>query len=112
MGTKPDWETSRGEQKNIISIIDSSSPLPPPPTMANVLQQVYRLAFPVALGGIVVQNSIYDVKGGTRAVIFDRSLVSRRGRQRGHTFPDPLVAAGDRLRCADKAEEHLHHDGK
>ena len=40
--------------------------------MAKVLQNVYRLAFPLALGGMVVQNSLYDVRGGTRAVIFDR----------------------------------------
>lgn len=40
--------------------------------MANVLQNVYRMAFPLAIGGMVVQNSLYDVRGGTRAVIFDR----------------------------------------
>ncbi|KAJ5158217.1 Prohibitin [Penicillium coprophilum] len=40
--------------------------------MAQMLQNVYRLAFPVAIGGMLVQNSLYDVKGGTRAVIFDR----------------------------------------
>ena len=40
--------------------------------MAQVLQNVYRLAFPLAIGGMLVQNSLYDVKGGTRAVIFDR----------------------------------------
>ncbi|KAJ5188278.1 Prohibitin [Penicillium cf. griseofulvum] len=40
--------------------------------MAQILQNVYRLAFPVAIGGMLVQNSLYDVKGGTRAVIFDR----------------------------------------
>ncbi|KAJ5950455.1 Prohibitin [Penicillium vulpinum] len=40
--------------------------------MAQMLQNVYRLAFPVAIGGMLIQNSLYDVKGGTRAVIFDR----------------------------------------
>lgn len=41
-------------------------------TMAKVLQNVYRMAFPLAIGGMLVQNSLYDVRGGTRAVIFDR----------------------------------------
>ncbi|KAJ5793750.1 hypothetical protein N7457_000349 [Penicillium paradoxum] len=40
--------------------------------MAQVLQNVYRAAFPLAIGGMLVQNSLYDVRGGTRAVIFDR----------------------------------------
>jgi prohibitin 1 len=36
------------------------------------MQSVYKWAVPLALGGSLVQASIYDVKGGTRAVIFDR----------------------------------------
>ena len=33
---------------------------------------LYRLFVPTAIGYFAVSNSIYDVKGGTRAVIFDR----------------------------------------
>lgn len=40
--------------------------------MANVLGNIYRLVIPAAVGVGLVQMSIYDVKGGTRAVIFDR----------------------------------------
>lgn len=40
--------------------------------MANALQNVYRLAVPVAAGAFLFNASIYDVRGGTRAVIFDR----------------------------------------
>jgi prohibitin 1 len=40
--------------------------------MANTLGAVYRYAVPVAIGLSFAQASIYDVKGGTRAVIFDR----------------------------------------
>lgn len=40
--------------------------------MANILASVYKAAVPIALGGFFVSESIYDVKGGTRAVIFDR----------------------------------------
>ena len=39
---------------------------------ANSLQTIYRLAIPAAVGVAVFNNAIYDVKGGTRAVIFDR----------------------------------------
>lgn len=39
---------------------------------ARILNTVYRLAFPAAIGVGLVQSSIYDVKGGSRAVIFDR----------------------------------------
>lgn len=45
---------------------------PPPIAMANALYNVYRLAGPVAAGAILWNASIYDVRGGTRAVIFDR----------------------------------------
>jgi prohibitin 1 len=40
--------------------------------MAQALQNIYKLAVPMAIGAAVIQQSIYDVKGGTRAVIFDR----------------------------------------
>jgi prohibitin 1 len=40
--------------------------------MAQILQTVYKFAVPLAIGSAVLQQSIYDVKGGTRAVIFDR----------------------------------------
>ena len=40
--------------------------------MANTLGAVYRYAIPIAIGFSFAQASIYDVKGGTRAVIFDR----------------------------------------
>lgn len=40
--------------------------------MANALGVVYKYAIPLAVGFSFAQASIYDVKGGTRAVIFDR----------------------------------------
>ncbi len=40
--------------------------------MANALGAVYRYAIPVGAAVMLAQASIYDVKGGTRAVIFDR----------------------------------------
>ena len=39
---------------------------------ANTLQTIYRLSIPAAAGVALFNESIYDVKGGTRAVIFDR----------------------------------------
>lgn len=33
---------------------------------------LFRFAVPLAIGAAVAQSAIYDVKGGTRAVIFDR----------------------------------------
>ena len=41
-------------------------------TMANALGAVTRYAIPIAIGFSLAQASIYDVKGGSRAVIFDR----------------------------------------
>ncbi|KAF3762895.1 hypothetical protein M406DRAFT_347715 [Cryphonectria parasitica EP155] len=38
----------------------------------NALRNIYRFAIPAALGASFVSNSIYDVRGGSRAVIFDR----------------------------------------
>ncbi|POS86387.1 prohibitin [Erysiphe pulchra] len=40
--------------------------------MANLLQTLSKYAVPLGVGASLVQASIYDVKGGTRAVIFDR----------------------------------------
>lgn len=40
--------------------------------MANALGALYRWAIPAAIGAAIIQNSLYDVKGGTRGVIFDR----------------------------------------
>lgn len=41
--------------------------------MANVLRGVSRYAIPFGIGTVFfAQASIYDVKGGSRAVIFDR----------------------------------------
>ncbi|KAL2073519.1 hypothetical protein VTL71DRAFT_10845 [Oculimacula yallundae] len=40
--------------------------------MAQMLQSLYKFAVPLAVGASFAQASIYDVKGGTRAVIFDR----------------------------------------
>ncbi|RKF62947.1 Prohibitin-1 [Erysiphe neolycopersici] len=40
--------------------------------MANILQTLSKYAVPFGVGASLVQASIYDVKGGTRAVIFDR----------------------------------------
>jgi SPFH domain / Band 7 family len=41
-------------------------------TMAQSLGFVYRSIIPLAIGASLLQQSIYDVKGGSRAVIFDR----------------------------------------
>ena len=38
----------------------------------NALNTIYRLAIPAAVGISLAQASLYDVKGGSRAVIFDR----------------------------------------
>lgn len=40
--------------------------------MAAALNTVYKLAVPLAIGFQLASMSMYDVKGGTRAVIFDR----------------------------------------
>jgi regulator of protease activity HflC (stomatin/prohibitin superfamily) len=41
-------------------------------TMAALPSSLFRWVVPAAIGASVIQSSIYDVKGGTRAVIFDR----------------------------------------
>lgn len=40
--------------------------------MANLLQSISKYAVPVGLAASFAQASMYDVKGGSRAVIFDR----------------------------------------
>jgi prohibitin 1 len=40
--------------------------------MAQSLGLIYKYAVPIAFGLSFAQASMYDVKGGTRAVIFDR----------------------------------------
>ena len=40
--------------------------------MANQLSAIYKYAIPAAFAYSLASASIYDVKGGTRAVIFDR----------------------------------------
>lgn len=39
---------------------------------AKVLNWAYRMAMPATAAGFLISQSIFDVKGGTRAVIFDR----------------------------------------
>lgn len=39
---------------------------------ARTLNLMYRMAIPASAGAFLITQSIYDVKGGTRAVIFDR----------------------------------------
>lgn len=55
-----------------ISICRQHPLLPQPSTMANPLYNIYRLAVPVSIGVVAFNSSIYDVRGGSRAVIFDR----------------------------------------
>ena len=38
---------------------------------ARALNWVYRMAVPASAGAFLVSQSLFDVKGGTRAVIFD-----------------------------------------
>lgn len=40
--------------------------------MAQALNNLYKFIIPLGIGAAAVQSSMYDVKGGTRAVIFDR----------------------------------------
>ena len=40
--------------------------------MAAIPTSLFRWVIPAAIGASVVQSSMYDVKGGTRAIIFDR----------------------------------------
>lgn len=40
--------------------------------VARTLNLVYRMAVPATVGGLLANQAIFDVKGGTRAVIFDR----------------------------------------
>lgn len=59
---------------------------------ANGLYNIYRLAIPVATGAMLVNSSLYDVRGGTRAVIFDRlSGVQERVVNEGTHFLVPWL---------------------
>ncbi|KAM3418635.1 Prohibitin-1 [Cercospora zeina] len=61
--------------KQTDSITRNSGPSPPCPKSimaANALNGIYRWAIPTAAAFSLASASIYDVKGGTRAVIFDR----------------------------------------
>ena len=59
---------------------------------ANGLYNIYRLAIPVATGAMIVNSSLYDVRGGTRAVIFDRlSGVQERVVNEGTHFLIPWL---------------------
>jgi prohibitin 1 len=40
--------------------------------MERILGTAYRWSIPAVVLGSLVQSSLYDVRGGTRAVIFDR----------------------------------------
>ena len=46
---------------------------------ANALNTIYRFAIPLAAGFGLAQASLYDVKGGNRAIIFDRLSGVREG---------------------------------
>lgn len=63
-------------QCNAVDISSGATHFPYPLSaskkMANALAAVYKWGIPVAIGASFVQASLYDVKGGTRAVIFDR----------------------------------------
>lgn len=43
------------------------------------LNNIYRVAVPAAVGFYFASNAIYDVRGGSRAVIFDRLSGVREG---------------------------------
>src|SRR5947207_2171317 len=57
---------------NPSDISQSDQFLPPSDIMANPLGVLARWSIPIAVGFSLAQASMYDVKGGTRAVIFDR----------------------------------------
>lgn len=57
--------------------------LPTSPSLAmafnNSSQRLFRLAVPLAIGASLAGQAIYDVRGGTRAVIFDRFVGVKEG---------------------------------
>jgi prohibitin 1 len=74
------------------------------------LSGLYKAALPLAIGASIIQSSIYDVKGGTRAVIFDRySGVKDTVVNEGTHF---LIPEEHHLRCTHKAKEHLDNHRK
>lgn len=46
---------------------------------ARVLNWTYRMAVPASAAAVLFSQSIFDVKGGTRAVIFDRLYGVKEG---------------------------------
>jgi hypothetical protein len=73
-------ELQHQRHQHSVHLIESRLRCPPLPRkftflstiMAAILQNVYKWAIPLTVAGSLAQASIYDVKGGTRAVIFDR----------------------------------------
>lgn len=60
--------------------------------MANVLGAIYKWAVPAVIGFSAANAAMYDVKGGTRAVIFDRlSGVKENVMNEGTHFLIPWV---------------------
>jgi regulator of protease activity HflC (stomatin/prohibitin superfamily) len=59
--------------------------------MANALNTIYRFAIPLAAGFGLAQASLYDVKGGNRAIIFDRLSGVREGVNEGTHFLIPWL---------------------
>jgi hypothetical protein len=73
---------------------------------ANVLNTVYRFAIPLAAGVGLAQASLYDVKGGNRAIIFDRLSGVREGVvNEGTHFLIPWLQKA----IIYDAQEHLHN---
>lgn len=71
----PEQQTTKGDSHT--TPLNKKLTSPPSHThfatmAANALNQVYRYAIPTAIAFSLASASIYDVKGGTRAVIFDR----------------------------------------
>lgn len=72
-------QRNANEKRSNLSIANNIIKPPEPPVrnqiilaMASSLSLIYKYAIPVAVGASFVQASMYDVKGGSRAVIFDR----------------------------------------
>merc|ERR1711988_1567527 len=78
--------------------------------IARALNFTYRLAVPATVGAFLTSQAIYDVKGGTRAVIFDRlSGVKEDVINEGTHFLVPWLQRSIIL-CAHQAKEYLNDD--
>jgi hypothetical protein len=66
------WESNFKLPPHSPNPLHDPLPLSQAVKMAQALQSIYKYAVPAAIGAALIQQSIYDVKGGTRAVIFDR----------------------------------------